>query len=56
MENKKSNRERNQDRSKVAAGQDYEVNYEKDKLRVSGKEVKNAVKSVGNSVRTLKKN
>ena len=37
------------DRSKVAGGQDHEVRYEKDKLNVSGNNVKKAVKSVGNS-------
>ncbi len=49
MNKKTTTRGRNQDRSKVAAGQDYEVNYEKNKLNVSGKEIKNAVKTEGNS-------
>jgi hypothetical protein len=49
MNNKQSAKGRNQDRAKVAGGQDYEVNYEKNKLNVSGKKVKEAVKSVGNS-------
>ena len=47
--NKQSSRGRGQDRSKVAGGQNYEVNYEKDKMNVKGNEVKKAVKSVGNS-------
>ena len=47
--NKQTSRGRSQDRSKVAGGQDHEVNYEKDKLNVSGKQVKDAVKSTGNS-------
>jgi hypothetical protein len=37
------------DRAKVAGGQDYEVNYEKDKMNVSADEVKKAIKSSGNS-------
>lgn len=49
MNKKQSTQGRNQDRSKVAGGQDYEVNYEKDKMNVSGQEVKKAVKSSGNS-------
>lgn len=40
---------RNQDRAKVAGNQDHEVGYEKEKLNVSGEQVKAAVKSVGNS-------
>ncbi len=49
MDNKKTSKGRSQDRSKVAGGQEHEVNYEKNKLKVSGKEVKDAVKSEGNS-------
>lgn len=48
MENK-PNRGRSQDRRKVAGGQEHEVNYEKEKMGVSGKQVKDAVKSEGNS-------
>jgi hypothetical protein len=48
MPNEKSNNGRSQDRRKVAGGQDYEVNYEKDKLNTSGDAVKKAVKKVGN--------
>lgn len=49
MEKKQTTRGRNQDRSKVAGGQDYEVNYEKNKLKVSADEIKKAVKTTGNS-------
>jgi len=46
---KESQRGRSQDRKKVAGGQQHEVNYEKEKMNVSDKEVKDAVKSEGNS-------
>ncbi len=49
MNKKQTSKGRSQDRSKVAGGQEHEVSYEKDKLNVSGKEVKNAVKTEGNS-------
>ena len=49
MNKKQSTQGRNQDRAKVAGGQDYEVNYEKDKMNVPGKQVKDAVKTQGNS-------
>ena len=55
MQTKQSGKGRSQDRSKVAAGQDYEVNYEKNKLNVSGKEVKDAVKAAGNSRKKVEK-
>ncbi|ANL28620.1 hypothetical protein AMC90_CH02819 [Rhizobium phaseoli] len=45
----KSTRSRNQDRARVAAGQDHEVRYEAKKEGVSQKKVKEAVKAVGNS-------
>jgi hypothetical protein len=48
-----TSRGRSLDRSKVAGGQDHEVNYEKEKLNVTGKEVKDAVKSEGNSRRKV---
>ena len=48
MANDKSSSGRSQDRRKVAGAQDYEVNYEKDKLNTSSDEVKKAVKNVGN--------
>ena len=44
-----SNRGRNQDRARVAGGQDHEVRYEAKKEGVSKGEVKEAVKEVGNS-------
>jgi hypothetical protein len=46
---KNSQRGRAQDRKRVAGAQDHEVNYEKEKMDVSGKQVKDAVKSEGNS-------
>ena len=55
MNKKQSTRGRSQDRSKIAGGQDYEVNYEKDKLNISGKEVKSAIKTEGNSRRKVEK-
>lgn len=44
-----STRGRNQDRAKVAGGQDHEVKYEANKTGTSKGEVKAAVKSAGNS-------
>jgi hypothetical protein len=38
-----------QDRAKVAGGQDHEVNYEARKTGATKAEVKDAVKSAGNS-------
>ena len=52
---KESQRGRSQDRKKVAGGQEHEVNYEKEKMGVSGKEVKDAVKSEGNSRNKVEK-
>ena len=49
MPNKQSTRGRAQDRAKVAGGQSHEVNYEKEKMNVSGNQVIKAVKSQGNS-------
>jgi len=51
----RTNRGRSQDRNKVAGGEDYEVSYEKDKMNVSGKEVKRAVKAVGNQRKKVEK-
>jgi hypothetical protein len=42
-------RGRNQDRARVAVGQDYEVRYEANKEGVSKADVKEAVREVGNS-------
>ena len=44
-----TSRGRAQDRAKVAAGQDYEVQYEADKTGASKDEVNSACKSAGNS-------
>ena len=49
MANTSSTRGRNQDRKKVAGGQKHEVNYEAKKTNTSAKEVKDAIKSAGNS-------
>jgi hypothetical protein len=46
---KKSSRGRNQDRARVAGGQDYEVSYTAKKARKSAGAVKKAVKKVGSS-------
>lgn len=40
---------RAQDRRKVAGGQDHEVRYEAEKMDVSRDEVRDAIKSEGNS-------
>ena len=42
-------RGRNQDRARVASGQDHEVRYEANKEHVSKDDVKSSIKSVGNS-------
>ena len=42
-------RGRAQDRRKVAGGQDHEVRYEAEKMDVSRDEVRNAIRSEGNS-------
>lgn len=44
-----------QDRAKVAGGQDHEVRYEAGKIGTSKTEVKDAVKSAGNSRKALEK-
>ena len=44
-----------QDRAKVAGGQDHEVKYEAGKTGASKSEVKDAVKSVGNSRSAVEK-
>jgi hypothetical protein len=46
---KQTSRGRNQDRARVAGGQDYEVRYEAKKTRKSAATVKKAVKKVGSS-------
>ena len=49
MASENKDRGRTQDRSKVAGGQDHEVRYEAEKMDVSRDEVRQAVKSEGNS-------
>lgn len=46
---KQTSRGRAQDRRNVAGGQDHEVRYEAEKMDVSKDEVRDAVKSGGNS-------
>lgn len=48
-------RGRAQDRAKVAGGQDHEVRYEAGKTGASKQEVKDAVKSEGNSRQAVEK-
>jgi hypothetical protein len=49
MANTHTTRGRNQDRARVAAGQDHEVRYEAGKTGSTKAEVKSAVKSAGSS-------
>jgi hypothetical protein len=49
MPTTQSSRGRAQDRAKVAGGQDHEVRYEAKKTGATKSEVKDAVKSSGNS-------
>jgi Protein of unknown function (DUF3606) len=49
MATTQTTRGRNQDRAKVAGGQDHEVEYEAGKTGASKADVKSAVKSAGNS-------
>jgi hypothetical protein len=44
----KTTRGRSQDRKKVAGGQDYEVEYEKQKTGAGTSQIKKAIKSAGN--------
>jgi hypothetical protein len=46
---KQTTRGRNQDRARVAGGQEHEVRYEAKKTGASASDVKRAVKSEGNS-------
>lgn len=48
-------RGRNQDRARVAGGQEHEVRYEARKEDVSPQDVKDAVKDVGNSREKVEK-
>jgi hypothetical protein len=49
MSSNETSRGRAQDRARVAGGQDHEVRYEAQKTGTSKEEVKDAVKSAGNS-------
>jgi len=49
MDNEQTTRGRAQDRAKVAGGQEHEVRYETKKTGASADEVKQVVKSAGNS-------
>ena len=49
MGKKKTSRGTSQDRTKVAGGQDYEVQYESKKSGSSTDQVKKAIKTTGNS-------
>jgi len=49
MSDTQTTRGRNQDRARVAAGQEHEVRYEAKKTGASSAEVKDAVKTEGNS-------
>ena len=51
----KTSRARSQDRSKVAGGQDYELQYEKEKTGASKKQIKKAIKSAGNQRKNVEK-
>jgi len=51
----KASKGRSQDRSKVAGGQDYEVNYEKEKTGASREQIKKAIKEVGNHRKQVEK-
>jgi hypothetical protein len=53
--NSNSNRGRNQDRARVAGGQDHEVRYEATKTGASASDVKRAIKNEGNSRKKVEK-
>jgi len=55
MAQAEQSRGRAQDRAKVAGGQDHEVRYEADKTGTSKDQVKDAVKSAGNSREAVEK-
>jgi hypothetical protein len=55
MNTSKTTRGIDQDRKKVAGGQDYEIKYEKNKSGKSAEDVKKAVKKVGNSRASVEK-
>ena len=51
----KTSRGRSQDRNKVAGGQDYELQYEKEKTGASKEQIKKAIKSAGNQRKKVEK-
>jgi len=51
----RTSRGRSQDGRRVAGGQDYEVRYESKKSGKSKKQVKQAVKRIGNSRRKVER-
>jgi hypothetical protein len=51
----KSSRGRSQDRSKVAGGQDHEVQYEQKKTGASKDQIKKAIKTEGNQREKVEK-
>lgn len=55
MAQAETSRGRAQDRAKVAGGQDHEVRYEADKTGTSKDQLKDAVKSAGNSRQAVEK-
>ncbi|KKB10392.1 DUF3606 domain-containing protein [Devosia chinhatensis] len=55
MAQDQTTRGRNQDRDRVAGGQDHEVDYEAGKMDASRKDVRDAVKSEGNSRAAVEK-
>jgi hypothetical protein len=56
MNKKETQRGRKLDRAKVAGSQEYEVDYEKNKMKVTAGKIKEAVKSEGNSRKKIEKN
>ena len=55
MANEHTTRGRSQDRREVAGGQKHEVAYEAKKTGASARDVKNAVKSAGNTRSAVEK-
>jgi hypothetical protein len=52
----KSSRGRSQDRSKVAGGKEYELQYEKEKTGASKEQIKKAIKTEGNQRKKWREN
>jgi len=51
----KTTRGRNQDRSKVAGGQEHEIQYDKQKTGASKEQIKKAIKTAGNQREDVEK-